>query len=567
MAKKIKNFKNFLYRCWQVVNLPEPTPIQYDIADYLQYGGDVPNSDKNRIIQAFRGIGKTYITAAYVCFKLYHNCNEQVLIVSASKDFAIQIAKFIKDFIHTMPELQYLKPQKNTDADIKARDAITSFEVAGRTPAKDPSVKVVGISGQLTGSRATIIIADDIETSENCRSKEMQDKIDNAVTEFDNIVVPGGEVTYLGTPHTEQSLYNKLITRGYDLRIWTAKYVDYDTSERYKGHLAPFIAKEVHNQHLIGTSTEPLRFSNDDLDTREMKMGRSKFQMQFMLDPSLSDMERYPLRCSDLIVMDVDKDTAPEKVVYASSTEQLLEDTTCPGFQGDKYYKPMYLADTWLPYTNKIMFLDPAGKGSDECAYVILGLLNSQIFILDIGVVRGGYTQKNLMKLAIAARDCNVNCIYYESNFGDDMFLSLFQPYLRKIHLCGLEPIRNTKQKELRIIETLEPLMNQHRLIVGKHILEKDVELCGDYPPELKTVYQLFYQLTHISKDRGCLTHDDRLDALGGGCSILCENLSLDIDEEIKLREEELFKQAVNDWIDKFKVPLKGYEEPSWFNS
>ena len=50
MDKRIKNFKNFLYLCWKHLNLQEPTPIQYDIADYLQ------SEEKRLVIEAFRGV-------------------------------------------------------------------------------------------------------------------------------------------------------------------------------------------------------------------------------------------------------------------------------------------------------------------------------------------------------------------------------------------------------------------------------------------------------------------------------------------------------------------------------
>lgn len=559
---KIKNFKNFLYLCWKAINLPDPTPVQYAIADYLQFGGTTEQSKRNRIIQAFRGIGKTFITAAYVCFRLYLNCNEKVLIVSASKDKAVEIAKFIRDLINLLPELQHLVPDTRQDN----RDAITAFDVAGCTPAVAPSVKVLGVGGQLTGCRATIIIADDIETSENCRSQEMRDKIKNAVTEFDNIIVPGGEITYLGTPHTEQSLYNELVDkRGYDLRIWTAKYVHPDKWPRYNGHLAPFVIDAVNDDFfLVDTSTEPLRFSDQDLLEREMKMGRSKFQMQFMLDPTLSDMERYPLRCSDLIIMDLDKDKAPEKVAYASDNEKVINDVICPGFGNDRFHKPMYVADKWMEYTQKILIMDPAGSGADEFSYKVLGLLNSQIFLLDLGIVLGGYTERNLTKLALVAKEYKVNCAYYEANFGDTMFASLFMPYLRKYHPCGLEPIKNNKQKELRIIETLEPVLNQHRLIVNKSLIEKDQKLCENYPPDKRTVYQMFYQLTHITKDRGCLEHDDRIDDLAMGVSILNASMSFDVDEEIKNREQQEWEEWVNKQLEEFGMST--HQGKTWFD-
>ena len=65
VPEPLRDFRNFTYLVWQHLGLPEPTPIQYDIANYLQ------NSPKRCIIEAFRGVGKSYITAADM---LYTNC-------------------------------------------------------------------------------------------------------------------------------------------------------------------------------------------------------------------------------------------------------------------------------------------------------------------------------------------------------------------------------------------------------------------------------------------------------------------------------------------------------------
>ena len=34
--QQLKDFRNFLYLCWKHLNLPNPTPVQFDIADYIQ---------------------------------------------------------------------------------------------------------------------------------------------------------------------------------------------------------------------------------------------------------------------------------------------------------------------------------------------------------------------------------------------------------------------------------------------------------------------------------------------------------------------------------------------------
>ena len=536
MRKKITNFKNFLYICWKTINLPDPTPIQYDIADFLQ------TDIKNKIIQAFRGIGKTYITAAYVCFRLYLNPNEKILIVSASLEKAKEIAKFIKRLLTEVDELKHLIPNTKNDD----RDAITSFDVAGCTPSVAPSVKVLGVSGQLTGCRATIIIPDDIETSENCRSQEMRERINNAVTEFDNIVTTDGEIVYLGTPHAEDSLYKKLKQRGYICKIWTCRYVNQEQSIRYDGSLADFCISNT----LQGQPTEPLRFSEDNLLEREMKMGRSKFQMQFMLDPSLSDMEKYPLKLSDLIVMDCDKEKAPEKVAYASDPSKIVEDVISVGMGNDRFYKPLYISDVWLPYTGIVMFIDPSGRGSDETAYAIVGMLNSQLFLLDCDGYRGGYDEKTLSKLAMTAYNYKVTEIVIEANFGDGMFTKIFEPVVRRIYNCTINEEKNHIQKEQRIIDILEPILNQHKLIVNKALIKKDVESTRIYPQEQQLQYQLFYQMTRITRDKGCLKHDDKLDAVAGAVSYWTEHMAMDIEEEIRIRKEEAFEAEINKFLE-----------------
>ena len=82
MDKRITNFKNFLYLCWKHLNLPDPTEIQYDIADFLQDG------PKRLQIQGFRGVGKSWITAAFVLWTLFNDNEKKIMIISASKERA-----------------------------------------------------------------------------------------------------------------------------------------------------------------------------------------------------------------------------------------------------------------------------------------------------------------------------------------------------------------------------------------------------------------------------------------------------------------------------------------------
>jgi hypothetical protein len=146
----LQDFRVFLFVVWKFLGLPEPTPIQYDIAHYLQqiYRGQGP---RRAIIEAFRGVGKSWITVSFVCWALYCNPQLKILVVSASKLHADNFTTFAMRLILEMPELEHLKPRDDQ------RNSKASFDVGPAKADHSPSVKSVGITGQLTGSRADII--------------------------------------------------------------------------------------------------------------------------------------------------------------------------------------------------------------------------------------------------------------------------------------------------------------------------------------------------------------------------------------------------------------------------
>lgn len=532
------NFKNHLYVVFTYINLPNPTQIQYDIADVLQYG------ESDTVIEGFRGVAKSTITGIYSTWKLDNDpVNCQILNVSANFTEACKFMKFTRNLIDIVPFLNYLKPDRLKNQ----RDSSLQFDVAPAETRIQPSCKALGIFGQLTGNRATDIIADDIETSENCKSQIEREKIASAVTEFRQILIPKrGRLIYLGTPHTEMSIYNELYQKGHTVRIFPIKYPTPVQQEKYGEKLAPSIVRALEeNPLLAGTPTDPIRFDDAEILKLESE-GRSKFAMQQMLDTTLSDIERYPLKCADLIVTDLDREIAPEKLAYGSSPAQAIKDIPCYGIGVDKFYNPILISGVkYLPYNFKLMAIDPSGRGSDELAYCVVGVLNGQIFLLKQGGLQGGYNNENLEFLAQTAKDFKINKIIIESNFGDGMFTTLLNPILRKKYKCCIEEVRHNTQKEKRIIDTLEPVMNQHKLIVDKSVIREDSKSIEIYPLEKQQQYSLFYQMTRLTKDRGCLGHDDRIDCLAIAVAACLEMMSVDADEEIKARLEREFEEEI----------------------
>ena len=80
------DFKLFLQALWEQLDLPQPTRAQYAIADYLQHG------PKRLQIQAFRGVGKSWITGAFVLWTLFKDPERKIMIISASKEILRLIA-------------------------------------------------------------------------------------------------------------------------------------------------------------------------------------------------------------------------------------------------------------------------------------------------------------------------------------------------------------------------------------------------------------------------------------------------------------------------------------------
>src|ERR1044072_6217553 len=316
MWRIYEDFRVFLVLVWAHLNLPTPTPIQLDIANWLQHG------PRRAIIQAFRGVGKSWITSAFVCWLLLRDPQLNILVVSASKDRADNFTTFTQRLISEMPLLERLKTRAGQ------RDSKVAFDVGPAEADHAPSVKSVGITGQLAGSRADIIIADDIEVPNNSATQMMRDRLAEAVKEFDAILKPNGRVLYLGTPQTEMSLYKALQDRGYTTRIWPSEYpVSLKERDEYGETLAPMVADKFDaDRSLAGKSTDPARLNDMALLERKTSYGRSGYALQFLLKPGLSDQERYPLRLRDLSVMALDIDTAPEKVIWTNGAEHVLND-------------------------------------------------------------------------------------------------------------------------------------------------------------------------------------------------------------------------------------------------
>ncbi|MCK6103335.1 phage terminase large subunit [Brevundimonas sp. EYE_349] len=329
-----------------------------------------------------------------------------------------------------------------------------------------------------------------------------------------------------------------LPSRGYDVRIWPARYPLKSKLPNYGDHLAPLLRADIEKcgtlcdptglSLLGGAPTDPDRFTDAKLLESEMDGTAAEFMLQMMLDTSLSDAERFPLKTSDLIVMNVDKSRAPVALSYTSADDKQIKDAMLPnvGFTGDRFFSPFNVSEHWADYTGAVMHIDPSGTGADETAYVVTKFLNGKVFVTKWGGVAGdGGSPETLSKLATIAAEQEVRAVIVEDNFSDGMFRRLLTPVLIAKHTskwrCGIDGVKVHGMKEKRIVGALEPVMKQHRLVIDREVLKLDLAVAD-------RIKSGVFQMTHMTAQRGALKHDDRIDVLALAVEYWKQHMAID---------------------------------------
>ena len=534
------DFRYFLTAVWSHLKLPPPTRAQLCIAEYLQRG------PKRLQIQAFRGVGKSWITAAFVLWTLYNDPDKKIMVVSASKDRADSFSIFCQRLVLEVPWLAHLKPKSDDQ-----RWSRVSFDVGPAKPHQAPSVKSVGITGQLTGSRADVMILDDVEVPGNSMTELMREKLLQLCTEAESILTPkhDSRIMYLGTPQTTFTIYRKLAERNYRPFVWPARVPR--KLDNYEGLLAPQLQVDIDSGAEAWDVTDPDRFNDDDLIEREAAMGRSNFMLQFMLDTTLSDAEKFPLKMADLIVTSVNPTTAPESIVWCSDPKNVIKEAPTVGLPGDYFYSPMQLQGQWDSYSETICSIDPSGRGSDETAATYISQRNGFLYVHEMRAYRDGYSDNTLLDILRGCRKYKVNKLLIETNFGDGIVAELFKKHLVQTKQnIDVEEVRANVRKEDRIIDALEPVLNQHRLVIDRGLIDWDYNSNKDAPPEERLLYMLFYQFSRMCREKGAVKHDDRLDSLAQGVKYFTDAMAISANQEIAKRKFEEWKDLEQAWKD-----------------
>ncbi|MEL6979764.1 MAG: phage terminase large subunit [Pseudomonadota bacterium] len=539
-----RDFRLFLGLVWRKLGLPKPTPIQFDIARYLQRG------PRRKLVMAFRGVGKSWIFSAFIAWRLWNEPDLKVLVVSASKPAADQVARFVRRLISELPVLRTLRPRAGQ------RDSASAFDVGPARPAKDPSLRAVGVNGQITGSRADLILADDVETQNNALTAGARARLSEQIKEFDAVLRPGGGVTFLGTPQSVETIYAALSERGYALRIWPAEAPS-DPSI-YQGRLAPFVSRRLAQGVEPGAPLDPDRFDGADLAARRASYGPAGYALQFLLDARQTDAARHPLRLGDLIVLELEEAQAPNRLVWAAegpALDDLGAAAALLGLSDDRFQGPAERSADSAPFAEAVMTVDPSGRGRDETAYAVVKALNGMLYLTRSGGFEGGYEPETLAALAEIGKAAGARRCVVERDFGDGMFARLLEPAMRRAGWRAALEERGAggRGKERRMADLLEPVMAQHRLAVDRAVVVADAAIAESAPERA-----LFRQMTRLSRLEGALPHDDRLDALALAVRVLAPALSGDADRAAEATRARRLRADLRDVRASLRERLQG---------
>lgn len=525
LQKTFTNFLPFLIVGMKFLGF-STTAIQKDIGLYLEYG------PKDLMVQAQRSQAKSTITALFAVWTLIQDPRARVLIISAGGTQANEISTLIVRLILNMDMLECLRPDQQHGDRVSVEKFDVHYSLKGVD--KSPSVACIGIGGNLQGKRADLLIADDVESHKNSRTATNRELLLQQLRDFSSIAVDRvgehgnvekvGRVIFLGTPQSDSSVYNTLPSSGFGLRIWPGRYPTLEEEAGYGEHLAPYIRQRMTADPSLrsgagptgksGHPTDPELLGEATLLSKENKQGPAYFQLQHMLCTLLSDLERYPLKAANIVVMRLGE-KLPVHLVRGMTAEYLRPyqvgslkfQCSIPSFVGVELMKP----------AGRVLAIDPAGggKNGDETGLAVCDQLAGNVFVRNVSAVAGGFDEKTLAQMVAYCKRWNPDVILVEKNMGHGAFTQVILPLLRAAGVtCAVQETYSTGQKEQRIADTLEPIAARGALIFDEEVILSDWESTLGLPSDKRQLFTLMHQFIKLTRDRGALVKDDRLDAL-----------------------------------------------------
>jgi len=426
-------FKHFLSQWNQRQNMQTPY-IHLEIVDWLElrWNKKKPREQLHMLLMAFRSCGKSTLVAVFAAWLLYRHQDLRILVLAADSKLATKMVRNIKRIIERHPQTQDMKPAK---ADEWASDR---FTIHRDVELRDPSVIAYGITANITGARADIIICDDVEVPNTCDTADKREELRERLLELDYILVPGGMQLYAGTPHSYYSIYAEHARQeiGEDKPFLNG----------YQRLVKPILDAEGH-------SAWPERFREEDIQRMKNNTGVNKFTSQMMLQP-------------------------------VNIMEGRLDPKLLKQYEGEiSYIKELCrLEINNIEMTSVSAFWDPAfgsPKGDGSVVAVVFIDAEHNYYLHRLVYLKNDpHSQKDAATqqcrtVAQLSKDLILPSLWVEANGIGKFLPNILRQEMCKINsLCRVLEIFNKRTKDIRILEAFDIAMASGRLHIHSSVLK-----------------------------------------------------------------------------------------------
>ena len=450
------DFKLFVVIWNQQMNLTTPQ-IHLDMADWLEWNWQKKNT--RLLMMAFRSAGKSTITGLFAAWILYRQVDLRILVLAADHALAQKMVRNVKRVIERHPLTQKLRPD-NPD-----QWASDRFTIKRMMELRDPSMLAKGITSNVTGSRADIVICDDVEVPNTCDTAEKRKELRERLGEIGYVLVPGGTQLYVGTPHNYHTIYAD------EPRTELGEEQEFLSGfERLK---IPVIDEN-------GESAWIERYSEEDIARIRQGAGPNKFASQMMLEP--------------------------RNIAEGRLNPKLLQIYDYE-LEYQKELQTLFLGQTKLVCASA--FWDPAfgsAKGDHSVMAVLFADGDGNFYLHHISYIQNEESSEvdeatqQCQKIASIAKEHYLPSLTVEIN-GIGKFLPniLRNELARAKAPCKVQEISHSRNKDIRILEAFDAVLAARRLHVHRSVLQ--------------TPFMTEMQEWRPGASKG---HDDGLDAVAG---------------------------------------------------
>ncbi len=264
MTDRPANLLEFVWMWNHAAGLPTPA-VHRRILAFLE--GRLQAGDRRLLLMAFRGCGKSTLVGLFCAWCLYRNPELRILVLAADHALATRMVATVRRILGRHPLCGRLLPDHG-----EGPWASDRFTVARRGVLRDASMLAAGITGNFTGSRADLIIGDDVEVAGNCDTPAKREELRERLTEAEFVLAPGGSILFVGTPHTAETLYAEPSAPGAFL-------------QGYRRLRVPLLDGE-------GRSAWPERFPEPEVAALRDRVGPLAFRRQMLLEAVAEEAAR-----------------------------------------------------------------------------------------------------------------------------------------------------------------------------------------------------------------------------------------------------------------------------------